>query len=340
MTIAQCPFGTLGDGTPVTCWTLTNDSGLKAEILDYGVIIRSLLVPDKDGKLIDVVLGYDTLEEYVADDCYLGATIGRCANRIKGASFQLNGITYALYANNGANHLHGGKQGFNKLIWSGRQEGDRVIFSRISPDGEEGYPGNLSIQVTVFWQGNSLVLHYEAQTDRDTVVNFTNHSYFNLNGAGSGNINRHILQINADQYTLNGEDCAPTGDILSVEGSAMDFRNPKPIGQDAENDEPCVKFFNGYDSNFVISGHPIATAVGDQTGITLVVDTDQPGVQLYTANALTDRVGKNGKAYGFRSAFCLETQHYPDSIHHPQWPSCILRAGETFRSYTSFAFLG
>ena len=338
MTISKRTFGTLPDGTQVSAWTLTNENGLQAEVLDYGVIIRSVTVPDKNGNPVDVVLGYDTLEEYVADDCYLGATVGRVANRINGASFSLNGKTYTLYANNGPNHLHGGKQGFNKRIWFGEQIGNALVFSRISADGEEGYPGNLSIQVCISWQENSLTIQYEAQTDQDTVVNFTNHSYFNLNGAGNGNINQHIMQIAADRYTLNGPDCAPTGQIVPVEGSAMDFRSAKPIGQDAEKDEPCVKYFNGYDSNFVISGHPFATAVGNETGITLIADTDQPGVQLYTANALTDRKGKDGKDYGFRSGFCLETQHFPDSIHHPEWPTCILRAGETFRSFTTYRF--
>lgn len=339
MTITKRSFGIMQDGTPVSCWTLTNEKGLQAEILDYGVTIRSLIVPDKNGNPVDVVLGYDTLEEYVAQDGYLGATIGRFANRIKNAAFQLNGKTYALYANNGANHLHGGKYGFNNHVWEGRQVDDGLVFSRISPDGEEGYPGNLTVHVTIRWKENSLTLEYEAQTDQDTIVNLTNHSYFNLNGAGNGNIHQHFMEIRADRYTLNGPDCVPTGQVVSVEGSAMDFRTPKPIGQDADRDEPCVKFFQGYDSNFILNGHPIATTVGDKTGITMITDTDQPGVQLYTANALTPRTGKNGQAYGFRSAFCLETQHFPDSIHHPAWPTCILRAGETFRSFTTYTFV-
>lgn len=338
MTITKRTFGTLCDGTQVSCWTLTGENGLRAEILDYGVIIRSLIVPDKNGDPVDVVLGYDTLEEYVSDNSYLGAMIGRFANRIKGASFQLNGKTYDLYANDGPNHSHGGKRGFNSYVWDARQEGDTVVFSRTSPDGEEGYPGNLDVSVTIGWQGNSLTITYDGISDQDTVVNFTNHSYFNLNGAGNGNINQHMMQMNAAQYTINGNDCIPTGEVVSVEGSAMDFRMPKPIGRDADNDEPCVKPFKGYDTNFVITGHPVATTVGDISGITMVTDTDQPGVQLYTANAMTDRTGKAGKTYGFRSAFCLETQHYPDCIHHPEWPTCILRAGEKFHSFTTYTF--
>lgn len=338
MTISKCAFAALGDGSQVSCWTLTNENGLQVEILDYGVTIRSLIVPDKKGNPVDVVLGYDTLEEYVSHDGYLGATIGRFANRIKGASFQLNGKTYDLYANDGANHLHGGKCGFNGYIWDSEQVGNTVVFSRTSADGEEGYPGTLKIRVTVGWKANSLSIEYDAVTDQDTIVNFTNHSYFNLNGAGNGNINQHLMEIKADSYTLNGEDCTPTGEIVPVAGSAMDFRTPKPIGRDAGNDEPCVKFFNGYDSNFVLSGHPAAITVGDQSGITMVTDTDQPGMQLYTANMMTDRKGKGGKDYGFRSAFCLETQHYPDSIHNPQWPTCVLRAGENFHSFTTYTF--
>ena len=334
--ITKRPFGSLEDGTAVSLWELTNERGLTAQVLDYGVTIRSVLVPDKRGKLVDVVLGYDTLKEYVRDGCYLGTTVGRCANRIKGASFELNGKTYPLYANNGENHLHGGKRGFNKYVWHGEQTGEAVTFSRLSPDGEEGYPGNLQVQVTIGWEGDSLTIRYEATTDQDTVVNLTNHSYFNLNGKGK--INGHLLQVAADHYTLNGRDGIPTGEVVSVEGSAMDFRTPKTIGQDAGKKEPCVSFFNGYDSNFIISGHPFATAVGDKTGITLIADTDQPGVQLYTANALGPRLGKKGSFYGFRSGFCLETQNYPDAIHHPQWPSCILKAGETYRSVTIYTF--
>ena len=338
MAISKRSFGSLQDGTPVSSWLLTNEQGMQAEVLDYGVIIRSILVPDQKGQPVDVVLGYDTLEEYVSDTEYLGATVGRFANRIKNACFELNGKTYALFANDGNNHLHGGKRGFNKYLWESRQEGNTVVFSRTSPDGEEGYPGNLNIRVTIGWEGNSLVIRYDAKSDQDTVVNFTNHSYFNLNGAGNGNINQHVMEIKADQFTLNADDCVPTGEIVPVEGTAMDFRTPKAIGRDADNDEPSVKPFGGYDSNFVISGHPVATTVGDQTGITMVTDTDQPGVQLYTANALTDRKGKGGKEYSSRSAFCLETQHYPDSVHHPEWPTCTLRAEEKFHSFTSYTF--
>ena len=332
MAISKRHFGTLPDGAPVYAWTLVNNRGLQAEVLDYGVIIRSVTVPDRKGRPVDVVLGFDALEDYLTDRSYLGATIGRCANRIKDASFTLDGKTYALSTTFGPYHLHGGKVGFNKRLWTAVQVDETVVFSRTSADGEEGYPGNLHVQVTVSWQGDSLVLQYEARTDQTTVVNFTNHSYFNLNGAGNGNVHRHLLQINADQYTPTGPDGFPTGEMAPVEGTAMDFRTAKPIGRD-------LKFFGGYDTNFVLKDHPVARAVGDKTGITMVTNTDQPGMQLYTAPPMIGRRGKDGKKYGHHGAFCLETQHHPDSIHHPQWPTCILQPGETFRSFTSYTFL-
>ncbi len=339
MGVSKNLFGTMPDGTEVFCWTLINEKGFTAKVLDYGATVQSIIIPDKNGNPVDVVLGYDTLEGYISGDCYIGATIGRFANRIKEGCFELNGEKYQLCINNGKNHLHGGKIGFDRCIWSGRQVGEKVAFSRTSPDGEEGYPGNLDVNVVFGWENDSFVIEYEAETDRDTILNLTNHSYFNLNGAGSGKVDEHILQINAERFTVCDETAAPTGELASVEGTAMDFRNPKTIGKDAYNDEPCVKVPGGYDSNFVINGHPFAIATGDKTGITLAADTDQPGVQLYTANALTEQKGKGGADYGFRSAFCLETQHYPDCINHPEWPSPILRKGEKFKSFTKYTFI-
>jgi len=338
MSITNRPYGTMPDGTAVTCWTLTNENGLQAEVIDYGATIRTIVVPDKNGQPVDVVLGYDTLEEYRTRGGYLGATIGRFANRIGGAAFTLNGKEYQLYAGKGPNHSHGGKVGFDKVVWDSKQVGDTVAFSRLSPDGEEGYPGNLSVTVTFGWKGNTLEIRYKAETDQDTILNLTNHSYFNLNGHGSGNVHGHTMQIHADLYNVGDAACLPTGELASVEGTAMDFRTPKTIGRDVDNDEPCVKPYHGYDCNMVISGHPVARTTGDKTGITMVTDTDQPGVQLYTANTASGIPGKSGRVYGARGAFCLETQHYPDCIHHPEWPTCILRAGETFESFTTYAF--
>ena len=336
MGVSKKVFGTMPDGTEIFCWTIFNEKGFEAKILDYGATIQSIIVPDKNGVPVDVVLGYDTVEGYISGDGYIGATVGRFANRIKEGRFELNGEKYELYINNGPNHLHGGKKGFDRCIWSAKQVGEKVVFSRISPDGEEGYPGNLEISVIFGWEGDSLIIEYEAETDRDTILNLTNHSYFNLNGKDK--VDEHILQINAERFTVCDQNCTPTGELALVEGTAMDFRTPKTIGKDAYNDEPCVKPFGGYDANFVISGHPFAKATGDKTGITLVADTDQPGVQLYTANALTEQKGKGGADYGFRSAFCLETQHYPDCVNHPEWPSPILRKGEKFHSVTKYTF--
>ena len=337
MGISKELFGTMPGGEKVFCWTLINENGLAAKIIDYGATVQSIIVPDKNGKPVDVVLGYDTLEGYISGDCYIGATVGRFANRIKNGCFELNGEKYELCINNGPNHLHGGKIGFDRCLWYAEQIGEKVAFSRTSPDGEEGYPGNLEVKVTFCWEGDSFKIEYEAETDRDTIINLTNHSYFNLNGEGK--VDEHFLKIEADRYTVCDENCTPTGELASVEGTAMDFRDPKTIGKDAYNDEPCVKPFGGYDANFVISGHPFAKAIGDKTGITIVADTDQPGVQLYTANALTEQKGKGGADYGFRSAFCLETQHFPDCVNHPEWPSPILRKGEKFHSVTTYTFL-
>ena len=338
MTVTNRPFGTLADGTPVTCWTLTNDAGLQAEVLDYGVTIRTIVVPDRNGNPVDVALGYDTLEEYVNNGGYFGATIGRFANRIGGGVFELNGTTYHLYAPKQNNHSHGGRIGFDKVVWAGREVENGVAFSRLSPDGEEGYPGNLQVTVTIRWKGNGLELCYDAETDRDTILNLTNHSYFNLNGHGNGNVHGHKLLLNAETFTIGDETCLPTGEIVPVAGTAMDFRTMHAIGDWVDADEPCVKLSKGYDSNYILSGTPAAVTVGDQTGIVMTTTTDQPGVQLYTANTTQPRQGKNGTVYGARGAFCLETQHYPDCIHHPEWPTCILRAGESFHSVTTYTF--
>ena len=338
MKLEKTLFGTMPDGTPVTNYRMTSDTGCVAEVLDYGVTIRSLLVPDQNGQLLDVVLGYDTLEEYRTNDGYLGATVGRYANRIKAGKFTLNGKEYTLAVNNGPNHLHGGLSGYSDRVWQAAELENGMRFTRISPDGEEGYPGTLELQVDVVWaENNALELRYRAYAaDGDTILNLTNHSYFNL--AGQGNVHGHLLQINADSFTINDADCLPTGEIVSVEGTAMDFRTEHAVGERADSDEPCVKLSNGYDSNFILSGTPAVTVRSPETGIRVTVTTDQPGIQIYSGNFLTTRRGKNGVTYDFRSGLCLETQHYPDTIHHPQWPTCILRAGETFESFTRFTF--
>ena len=337
MKITKRIFGTVPDGTQVFCWRMENTHGLYAELLDYGAALRALFVPDRDGILRDVVQGYDTLDEYRSNGGSFGATIGRVANRIGGALFVLNGTNYPLAQNCGPHHIHGGFVGFSKQVWQGTEEADGVRFTRVSPDGEEGYPGTLTVSVKFSWQGDGLMLHYTAQCDQDTILNLTNHSYFNLDGEGT--VQEQLLKIHADRYTPNDAGCLPTGELAPVAGTAMDFRSFKPIGKDADSDEPCVKPFRGYDVNFCLDGSVQAIeAKSLKSGIVMCVTTDQPGVQLFTANHMKERIGKNGQKYGHRSAFCLETQHFPDCIHHPDWPSCVLRASEVFDSKTIYSF--
>lgn len=337
MSVTKKYFGTTADGREVTCFTISSGNGMQTEVLDYGVTIRTLIVPDKDGNPVDVVLGYDTLEEYVRHDGYFGATIGRFGNRIGKGRFTLNGKEYVLALNDGENHLHGGKIGFDKYIWAAKEVADGVEFSMTSPDGDEGYPGNLQVTVTVTLKDNGLHLNYRAVSDKDTVANLTNHSYFNLNG--KGDIHSQLLTIDADAFTINDAGCLPTGEIVPVENTAMDFRTERAIGDAADSDEPCVKLSGGYDSNYVLNGNnPAVIARSLESGIVMTVTTDQPGVQLYTANMTSTRQGKGGAQYGRRSAFCLETQHYPDCINHPEWPTCILKAGEVLESTTSYTF--
>lgn len=337
MRVTKRPFGQMPDGTPVTSWTLTSDTGCQVEVLDYGVTIRSILTPDSGGKMVDVALGYDTLEKYMTQGGSLGATVGRFANRIAKGQFALNGKDYRLACNNGPNHLHGGDVGFERRKWDCRETGQGLRFSRYSPDGEDGYPGGLRVQVDVVWvDGSGLELRYEATAEQDTILNLTNHTYFNL--SGQGDILNHRVQINAETFLENDADCLPTGRILPVADTVMDFRWERAIGEGVDSSEPWTKLAGGYDNNFILSGQPAASVWSPDSGISMTVTTDQPGMQLYSANFLTDRPGKNGARYGLRSGLCLETQHFPDCIHHPEWPSCVLRAGETFRTFTRFTF--
>lgn len=336
MSITKRPFGVTADGRAVTCYTITAENGMEAEVLDYGVTLRTLMVPDQNGNLIDVVLGYDTIEEYEANDGYLGATVGRFANRIAKGNFVLNGKEYQLAVNNGKNHLHGGIKGFSHYVWSAEEIDDGVAFSMVSPDGDEGYPGTLNVTVTVTLKDAALQLSYHAVSDQDTILNLTNHSYFNLNGRGD--IHGHLLTVNADSFTINDAGCLPTGEIVPVENTAMDFRTEHAIGDAVDSEEPCVALCGGYDSNYILNGDPGVIARAPESGIVMTMTTDQPGVQLYTANQTSERRGKGGTTFGRRSGFCLETQHYPDCIHHPEWPTCILKAGEEFKSTTTYTF--
>lgn len=342
MSVQMREFGRTADGRVVNCYRITNASGSYVEVLDYGCTLHSICVPDRDGVLTDVCLGYDTVAEYEANDGYLGAFIGRHANRIGKGKFTLNGKEYTLAVNNGPNHLHGGKNGFDKVVWATCVASDRLLFSHTSLDGDEGYPGNLLLSLIYsFDDNNNLTLIYDAVCDADTVVNFTNHCYFNLNGQGTGTVTDHLLQVNADFFTENDADCLPTGEILSVEGTPFDFRTPKAIGKDILQDEINLKNGSGYDHNFVLKGEgirPVAELTSPKTGISVITSTTQPGIQIYTANFLTDRKGKGCTTYGFRDAVCLETQHFPDAVHHENFPSAVLKKGEDYHQVTRYTF--
>ena len=346
------PFGEV-DGQPVERYTLTNANGIEVVILTYGGIIQSIRVPDRDGAMANVVLGFDTLDEYVASSPYFGAITGRYANRIAGGQFTLDGQTYQLPVNNPPNSLHGGEKGFDKRVWTASEgsspDGPSLVLTYTSPDGEEGYPGTLDVTVTyTLTDNNELRIDYHATTDAPTVVNLTNHSYFNLAGEGSGTIYDHVLQLNASAFTPVDETLIPTGEIAPVAGTPFDFTRPKPIGQDIrDGSSEQILIGRGYDHNFVIdrpegddtSLVQVARVVDPESGRVLEVASTEPGVQLYTGNFLDGTfAGTSGKVYRQGDGFCLETQHFPDSPNQPDFPSTELRPGEEYTSTTVFAF--
>ena len=339
--ITQSIFGYTKAGEPVTAFRLTNSSGACAVILDYGCILQVLTVPNAQGTFTDVVLGYDTMAEYEENDGYLGAVIGRVANRIGKAEFTLNGKTYKLARNNGENHLHGGIKGFDKYIWAAEVNGNSLELSRISPDGEEGYPGKLSVKVSyLLTEDNEFRIIYEADTDADTILNLTNHSYFNLSGGGT--VLNHELQVFAEMFTENDSGCLPTGALLDTKGTPFDFSQPKTIGRDIEADNEQLRFGHGYDHNFVLSDtsrlKKAAVLHSSETGIVMTTLTTLPGIQAYSSNFLTQRKGKTGSEIDRRYALCLETQIFPNAMACPNFPSPILRAGEHFHTETVYRF--
>ncbi|MCI8477946.1 MAG: galactose mutarotase [Oscillospiraceae bacterium] len=327
-------FGTMPDGTPVEELTLTNGS-LSCGILTYGGALRTLCVPDENGRPVDVVLGLDTLEDYRAQDKYLGALIGRYANRIGGSRFSLEGEDYPLRANDGANHLHGGLEGFDKRVWTVREQSrDAVTLTLFSPDGEEGYPGDLEVYVTYTLKDWDLEITYQAKSSKTTLCNLTNHAYFNLAGHGSGPITGQHIQILAGRYTPVGEGLIPTGTVEDVAGTAMDLRFLQPIGT-REFDHNWA--LDGWEDDAVL--RPAALAWSPETGIIMETLTTLPGIQFYTGNFLGGcPAGKGGAAYGRHGAFCLETQYFPDSPHQDHFPSTVLRTGETYSSKTVYRF--
>jgi aldose 1-epimerase len=341
------PFGKTQAGEPVELYTLTNSKGMEVAITNYGGIVVSIKVPDRTGKLADVVLGFDNLEGYLLPPPYFGAVIGRYGNRIAHGKFTLDGVEYTLPRNDGGNTLHGGPKGFDKVLWKAREveKGRGLELTYLSPDGEAGFPGNLSVTVTyTLTDANELKIDYRATTDKDTVVNLTNHSYFNLAGQGNGDILGHLMMINADGYTPVGRGLIPTGKIEPVEGTPFDFRKPEPIGARIGAKDPQLQMARGYDHNFVLNrkgdGLELAARVVEPTtGRVLEVLTTEPGVQFYSGNFLDGSIhGKGGKVYGFRSGFCLETQHFPDSPNKPEFPSTELKPGQVYHTTTVYRF--
>ncbi len=328
---------------------LSNGPGIDVAIFKLGGIITSLTVPDRHGDTSDVVLGYDNLESYRSDNLFMGGIIGRFANRIARGEFLLNGDRYHLNRNDGANHLHGGIRGFNKVEWQvsqqAQQHAQSLTLDYLSPDGEEGYPGNLHVQVAFsLSDANELTIHYRATTDKDTIMNLTQHPYFNLAGQGAADILRHELTLNAGTFTPIDGNMIPTGELRAVKDTPFDFSKPTTIGARIGEEDEQLTLAGGYDHNWVLNktGDDALTFAArvfePESGRILEVLTTEPGIQFYSGNSLDGRVGKTGTAYVPRSGFCLETQHFPDSPNHPQFPSTILRPGEEFRSTTIFRF--
>jgi len=342
MILTQASFGKTADGQEITAYTLTN-AGITAKVIDYGAILTELHVPDAKGNVADVVLGFDNVKQYETESPYFGATTGRVANRIAKGKFTLDGKEYTLATNNAPNHLHGGIVGFNKKIWKAETlktiEGPAVKFSYTSPDGEEGYPGNLAVEVTyTLTKDAELRVDYKATTDKATPINLTHHTYFNLAGQGNGTILKHELELTADHYTPVDATLIPTGNIAKVEGTVFDFRRPAPIGGRIHllKGDAATKDPGGYDLNYVLNNQTGKVALAAKlhdpsTGRIMEIWTDEPGIQFYTGNFLDGSLtGKEGKVYQKHFGLCLETQHYPDSINQPKFPSTVLKPGETY----------
>ncbi len=348
MKINKKHYGNLQDGAQVELFTLTNSNSMKVKITNYGGAIVSIEVPDRDGKLDDVVLGYDTLDEYCRGTYFFGALIGRHANRIENAQFDLNGTSYNLAKNDGNNHLHGGDRGFDKVVWDANildgADGQSLELLYRSSDEEENYPGNLDVKVIyTLTEDNELKIKYSAISDKDTVVNLTNHSYFNLSGHASGNILEHQLRINSDYFTTNNSESIPTGEIRKVKNTPMDFTALTPVGARIEDKDEQIVFGKGYDHNWVlnVSGEApekAAEVFDAKTGRFMEVYTTKPGVQFYSANFVNGEHGKGGAIYNKRSALCLETQYFPNALSYRHFRSPILKAGDEYRHTTIYKF--
>jgi aldose 1-epimerase len=347
-TISEAPFGKTPDGTPVEIYTLRNSKGMEARIMTYGGIVVSLKVPDRNGNFGDVVLGYDNLDAYLANSPYFGALIGRYGNRIAKGKFSLDGQEYTLAVNNGPNHLHGGVKGFDKVVWSVEdakvgEHGPKLELTYLSKDGEEGYPGDLTVHATyTVTEDNALEIKFKATTDKDTVCNLTHHSYFNL--CGSGDVLDHVVYINADKFTPTDATSIPTGELKPVAGTPFDFRKPTAIGAGINSDNEQIKLASGYDHNFVLNKSSdqfsLAARVYEPTsGRVMEVWTTQPGMQFYTGNFLNSTMkGKGGWIYKSHDAFCMEAQGFPDSPNHPNFPSTELKPGQIYKKIIVYKF--
>ena len=336
------------DGKQTNLFFLKNHSGMEAAITNYGGRLVSLLVPDKDGKLTDVVVGFESVQDYEkSTEPYFGATIGRFGNRIAKGKFTLDGKEYTLFTNNGANTLHGGKKGYQAVVWDAKQLNDSTLeLTYLSKDMEEGFPGNLNVKVTYsLTVDNGFKCEYEATTDKKTVVNLTNHAFFNLNGEGSGSVLNHAVQIYADKYTPVDTGLIPTGKLASVVGTPFDFTKPTTIGERIEANNEQLNNGKGYDHNFVLNGTKVnglnhaATVTGDKSGIVMNVYTEEPGLQFYSGNFMQSKnTFKGGSKDDFRTAFAMETQHFPDSPNQPAFPSTVLRPGDVYKSTSLYVF--
>jgi len=340
-------YGATQSGTPVDLYTLTNDNGVEVKITNYGGIITSIVAPDRDGDFREITLGMDSLEGYLGPHPFFGALVGRYGNRIRAGKFTLNGKDYQLATNANGHHLHGGNKGFDKVVWEAKttsvDDGVSLTLNYVSKDGEENYPGNLSVTVTyTLTNDDELQIDYTAKTDQPTVLNLTNHTYFNL--AQSDTILDHVMMLDADDFTVVDDAVITTGEIRSVEGTPLDFRQPTRIGKRIEADDEQLKFAGGYDHNWVVNGEPgelrlAARVTEPTTGRTLEVYTTQPGIQFYAGNMMPqEMVGRGGQVYKWRGGLCLETQHFPDSPNHPNFPTTELKPGEKYHEVTVFKF--
>ena len=344
MAVVKREFDKNSKGEQAYFYEITNSAGMKAVVTDFGATLHSLYVPDKDGNFRDVVWGYDTVQEYEIDNGpFFGATVGRIANRVGGSVVTINGVDYQMETNERTNCLHSGPNCYHVRMWNAEILENAVKFYILSPDGDQGLPGNFDVSVTyTVTEENSLKITYEGVSDKDTFVSMTNHSYFNLNGENSDSILEHELWIDADAFTPANEEMIATGEILDVTGTAMDFRTAKKIGRDIELDELPLKIGSGYDHNWAINAHGAEDAIvrltSEESGICLEVFTDCPGIQIYTGNFLCDKPGKRGRIYPNRSSVALETQHYPNAVNRPNFPSPLVKAGEKFRTETEYKF--